>query len=172
MTQPTSQTADERDDAAWRYDGLRALYINCTLKRSPERSHTQGLIDRSRQIMERHGVAVSELRAVDHEIATGVWPDMTEHGWDRDAWPQLFPQVLAADILVLCGPIWLGDNSSVMKLVTERLYGCSHPATPSRRRPTPAGSGRPAPARPIWIPGRAGRRTTSPTATPPSPPGT
>jgi len=126
MTQPTSQTADERDDAAWRYDGLRALYINCTLKRSPERSHTQGLIDRSRQIMERHGVTVSELRAVDHDIATGVWPDMTEHGWDHDAWPQLFPQVLAADILVLCGPIWLGDNSSVMKLVTERLYGCSH----------------------------------------------
>ena len=48
--------------------------MNCTLKRSPERSHTQGLIDRSRSIMEQHGVAVDELRAVDHDIATGVWP--------------------------------------------------------------------------------------------------
>jgi uncharacterized protein YndB with AHSA1/START domain len=34
-------------------------------------------------------------------------------------------QVLAADILVLCGPIWLGDNSSVMKRVIERLCACS-----------------------------------------------
>src|SRR6185295_19537716 len=69
------------DAAAWRFDGLNALYINCTLKRSPEPSHTQGLIDRSRSIMERHGVAVQELRAVDHDIATGTWPDMTTHGW-------------------------------------------------------------------------------------------
>jgi hypothetical protein len=42
-------------DGDWRFDDLRALYINCTLKRSPDRSHTQGLIDRSRSIMERHG---------------------------------------------------------------------------------------------------------------------
>jgi hypothetical protein len=97
----------------WRFDDLRALYINCTLKRSPERSHTQGLIDRSRSIMEQHGVAVDELRAVDHDIATGVWPDMTEHGWLSDEWPAIYRRVLAADILVLCGPIWLGDNSSV-----------------------------------------------------------
>ena len=38
---------------AYRFDGLRAMFINCTLKRSPERSHTEGLIDRSRAIMER-----------------------------------------------------------------------------------------------------------------------
>jgi hypothetical protein len=48
----------DADAAAWRFDGLNALYINCTLKRSPERSHTQGLVDVSRSIMERHGVAV------------------------------------------------------------------------------------------------------------------
>jgi hypothetical protein len=50
MTDPIG-TNDE-----WRFDDLRALYINCTLKRSPEPSHTQGLIDVSRSIMERHGV--------------------------------------------------------------------------------------------------------------------
>ena len=70
-------------------------------------------------------MAVEELRAVDHDIATGVWPDMTEHGWPSDDWPAIYPQVLAADILVLCGPIWLGDNSSVTKRVIERLYACS-----------------------------------------------
>ena len=48
--------------------------MNCTLKRSPEPSHTQGPINRSRSIMERHGVAVSELWAVDHDLATGSGP--------------------------------------------------------------------------------------------------
>ena len=50
---------------------------------------------------------------------------MTEAGWDTDEWPELFPRVLAADILVLCGPIWLGDNSSQTKLMIERLYSNS-----------------------------------------------
>ncbi|KAB1144779.1 flavodoxin family protein [Streptomyces luteolifulvus] len=108
-----------------RYDDLRALVINCTLKRSPETSNTQGLIDRSTAILDAQGVHVDVVRAVDHDIATGVWPDMREHGWETDAWPDLYQQVMAADILVLAGPIWLGDNSSVMKQVIERLYACS-----------------------------------------------
>ncbi|MEV6108967.1 flavodoxin family protein [Streptomyces sp. NPDC051940] len=109
----------------WRYDDLRATYINCTLKRSPEVSNTEGLIERSRAVMEAHGVKTELIRAVDHDIATGVWPDMTEHGWQTDEWPALYEQVMASDILVLAGPIWLGDNSSVMKQVIERLYACS-----------------------------------------------
>jgi hypothetical protein len=55
----------------WRFDDLRAMFINCTLKRSPELSHTQGLIDLSTAIMARHDIAVTELRAVDHDIDTG-----------------------------------------------------------------------------------------------------
>lgn len=108
-----------------RFSGLRALFINATLKLSPEVSNTDGLIDRSAGIMRGHGVEVEVVRAIDHDIATGVWPDMTEHGWASDAWPALFEKVMAAQILVLCGPIWLGDNSSVMKRVVERLYACS-----------------------------------------------
>ncbi|MFB8076866.1 flavodoxin family protein [Streptomyces sp. NPDC056013] len=113
------------DSTSYRYDDLSALYVNCTLKRSPEVSNTEGLIERSRSVMEAQGVATSLVRAVDLDIATGVWPDMREHGWESDAWPALYEQVMAADILVLCGPIWLGDNSSVMKRVIERLYACS-----------------------------------------------
>ncbi|MFC0849864.1 flavodoxin family protein [Streptomyces noboritoensis] len=109
----------------YRYDDLRALYVNCTLKRSPEVSNTEGLIDRSRAVMEGNGVGTEVIRAVDHDIATGVWPDMTAHGWASDEWPALYEKVMAADILVLCGPIWLGDNSSVAKRVVERLYACS-----------------------------------------------
>lgn len=108
------------------YSDLRALFINCTLKKSPERSHTQGLMEISLEIMRRNGVAVDTIRAIDHDIATGIWPDMTEHGWDRDAWPALFERVLAADILVVGTPIWLGEKSSVCTRVIERLYGNSH----------------------------------------------
>jgi len=104
---------------------LKAMYINCTLKPSPEQSHTQGLADRSIAIMRDQGVEVEVLRAVDHDIATGVWPDMTEHGADTDEWPAIFERVLAADILVLCTSIWLGDKSSVCTRVVERLYSCS-----------------------------------------------
>ncbi|HEU0288714.1 MAG TPA: flavodoxin family protein [Nocardioidaceae bacterium] len=116
----TDASNDEYD-----FSDLSALYFNCTLKKSPELSHTQAVIDISANIMRKNGVAVEIIRAVDHDIATGVWPDMTEHGWDSDEWPELFPRVLAADILVVAGPIWLGDNSSVTKRIIERLYGHS-----------------------------------------------
>ena len=76
--------------------------------------------------MERNGVTVEQFRAVDEDIATGVWPDMTEHGWERDGWPAIFERVIAADILVLFTPIWLGEKSSVCTQVIERLYGNSH----------------------------------------------
>ncbi len=107
------------------FTGLRATYINCTLKRSPEISNTQGLVDASALIMRKHGVDVEVLRAVDHDIATGVYPDMTEYGWESDEWPQIYPRVLDSDILVIAGPIWLGDNSSVTKRIIERLYALS-----------------------------------------------
>lgn len=56
-------------ETTYRHDDLRALFVNCTLKRSPEVSNTEGPIDRSRAVMERQGVATSLLRAVDHDIA-------------------------------------------------------------------------------------------------------
>jgi multimeric flavodoxin WrbA len=107
------------------FSDLRATYLNCTLKRSPERSHTQGLVDLSAAIMRKHGVDVEVLRVVDHDVATGVYTDMTQHGWATDAWPAIHERVMASDVLVIAGPIWLGDNSSVTKRVIERLYGGS-----------------------------------------------
>jgi multimeric flavodoxin WrbA len=112
--------------STWDFSDLQALFVNCTLKRSPDVSHTQGLIDIACEIMGRQGVSVEVVRAVDHDIATGVWPDMTEHGWESDDWPAIFERVMATDILVLCSPIWLGQKSSVCTQVVERLYGNSH----------------------------------------------
>ncbi|MGI8522814.1 MAG: flavodoxin family protein [Nocardioides sp.] len=112
-------------EANYDFTGLRALFVNCTLKGSPEPSNTAGLVETSADIMRKHGVEVEVLRAVDHDLATGVYTDMTEHGWETDDWPAIHQRVMASDILVLAGPIWLGDNSSIMKRVIERLYGGS-----------------------------------------------
>src|SRR5579859_4052668 len=103
-------------DKNWDFTGLRALFFNGTLTKSPEPSHTELLINISTDIMQQHGVQTEVIRSIDHpDIATGVWPDMHEHGWDKDDWPELYKKVQAADILVLAGPIWLGDNSSQTK---------------------------------------------------------
>lgn len=107
------------------FSGLKAVFFNGTLKKSPETSHTEGLIKVSQAIMQKHGVKTEVIRPIDYDIATGVYPDMTEYGWDADEWPAIHKRVLAADIVVLCGPIWLGDNSSQTKKIIERLYANS-----------------------------------------------
>ena len=122
------------------YSDLKAFFINCTLKKSPEQSHTQGLMDISIEIMRRNGVEVDCIRAIDHEIATGVWPDMTEHGWDADEWPAIFEKVIDADILVIGMAIWLGEKTSVATQIIERLYGNSTCSTTPASTPTTAAS--------------------------------
>ena len=132
ITAPTEAAPQPVDDTeSPDFSDLRAMFINCTLKRSPEVSHTEGIVDASAAIMMRHGVQVEVLRAVDHDIATGVYIDMTEHGWASDTWPRILEQVLENDILVIAGPIWLGDNSSITKKVIERLYAGSSLANAS-----------------------------------------
>ena len=125
MTQLNAYQDELCEQSQWDFSSLKALFINCTLKKSPEQSHTQGLMDISMEIMRRQGVEVELIRPVDHDLAPGVWPDMTEHGATTDDWPKIFDQVMAADILVLGTPIWLGEKSSVCTRVIERLYGNS-----------------------------------------------
>ena len=112
-------------ESKWDFSDLKALFLNCTLKKSPEKSHTQGLIDISKAVMEANKVSVEELRPVDSNLAFGVYPDMKEHGWDKDEWPEIYKKVKAADILILTSPIWLGEKSSVCTQVIERLYASS-----------------------------------------------
>ncbi len=108
------------------FSGLSALFLNCTLKpSSAEPSNTQALMDNSVAIMSANGVAVDTIRLADHVIPPGVQPDMTEHGFDRDDWPEIQRQVFDADILVLGTPIWLGEKSSICTQAIERLYGYS-----------------------------------------------
>lgn len=109
----------------WDFSNLKALYFNCTLTKSPEPSHTDELIHISQSLMEKHGVQTDVIRAIDHDIATGIYPDMREHGWSADEWPEIYKKVKSADIVIIAGPIWLGDNSSVTKQIIERLYANS-----------------------------------------------
>ena len=107
------------------FNGLKAVFVNCTLKKSPSKSHTADLMGVSKGIMETEGVAVEMIRLVDHEVPAGVQPDMTEEGFDKDDWPEIYKKIIDADILVIGTPIWLGERSSVASRLIERLYAMS-----------------------------------------------
>ena len=107
------------------FSNLRAVYVNCTLKKSPAESHTASLMDVSKAIMNKEKVDIDEIRLIDHQVASGVYPDMTAHGWKADEWPSLSKRILEADILVVGTPIWLGEKSSEAQKLIERLYSLS-----------------------------------------------
>lgn len=107
------------------FSHLKAMFVNCTLKKSPELTHTKGLMDVSARIMEKEGVKTDMIRFVDHEVASGVYPDMTQLGWEKDEWPGLFKRIFDADILIVGTPIWLGEKSSEAQKLIERLYSMS-----------------------------------------------
>lgn len=107
------------------FNNLNAIYVNCTLKKSPDKSHTRDLMDVSIKIMESEGVNVETIRLADYHVPVGVQPDMTKEGEQRDEWPKLYEKIIAADILVIGTPIWLGERSSVASKLIERLYAMS-----------------------------------------------
>ncbi|HET8838412.1 MAG TPA: NAD(P)H-dependent oxidoreductase [Flavobacteriaceae bacterium] len=111
--------------AALKFSGLKACFVNCTLKRSPRISNTRGLMNVSANIMKKEGVDVEFIRLVDHEVPFGMQPDMTEDGWDRDEWPKLYERIIAADILIVGSPIWLGSRSAVASNLIDRMYAMS-----------------------------------------------
>lgn len=107
------------------FKNLKAIFVNCTLKKSPQKSHTDNLFQVSKSILQKEKVFVEEIRLVDYTIASGVYPDMKEHGWEKDEWPELFDKIFAADILIIGTPIWLGEKSSEAQKLIERLYAMS-----------------------------------------------
>ena len=98
---------------------IRAIALNCTLKDDPsEQSSTDAMIDVLRKAFATHDVEVTEtVRAATLDIKPGV----TSDEGDGDEWPALRAKILAHDILILGGPIWLGQLGSVAKRVLERM---------------------------------------------------
>jgi multimeric flavodoxin WrbA len=99
--------------------GLKALGVNCTLKKSPDTSHTEALMNRVLEILGEHCVETEILRPVDFNVKFGV----TSDEGDGDEWPQILDKIKAADILLIGMSIWFGVRSSVCQMVIERLDG-------------------------------------------------
>jgi multimeric flavodoxin WrbA len=108
-----------------RFDGLSAVLLNCSLVHEAKKSHTRRLLNRVRGIMETEGVDVELIHLLDHRIGFGMVPDTTTLGDERDDWPEIHAKIMAAEILVIGTPIWLGARSSVATLAIERLYASS-----------------------------------------------
>lgn len=96
---------------------IRALVLNCTLKPSPAPSSSEQLGREVLTELAAQGVDGDLVRVVDHDVRFGVSTD-EGHG---DGWPAIRAKLLAAQILVIATPIWLGQPSSVCKMVLERL---------------------------------------------------
>jgi multimeric flavodoxin WrbA len=107
------------------YADLRALFVNASLKKKPGESHTRLLLEASAAIMGKNGIAVEHLHLAAHDVAPGVYFDMTQHGWDKDEWPLLWKKFRAAEILIVGTPLWLGEESSICRTLIERLYAMS-----------------------------------------------
>lgn len=106
------------------FSDLSALFINCSIKKDKQQSHTQLLIDKVVGIMSKEGVKVNQIYALDHDIAFGMIKDGKEEGL-KDEWPEIQKQIMSADVLVIGTPIWLGVKSSVATMVIERMYAYS-----------------------------------------------
>lgn len=96
---------------------LTAIAFSCTLKRGRDPSSTDKLIGELFDALKLHGVTCTSIRAADYNILPGV----TSNEGEGDDWPALRAQLLAADILIIGTPIWLGQPSSVAKRVLERM---------------------------------------------------
>jgi multimeric flavodoxin WrbA len=96
---------------------MRALVLNCTLKRAPEPSNTDGLTQVVVEALGRAGVETTRLRLVDLDIRPGV----TSDEGDGDQWPVVHEQLLASEILVVATPTWVGRPSSVAQRMLERM---------------------------------------------------
>ncbi|MFD2673506.1 flavodoxin family protein [Marinicrinis sediminis] len=100
---------------------LKAVLLNCSLKKGNETSNTDALLQESVKIMQEKEVAITQIRVADYHIAYGISEDMG----DGDEWPRIFDHVKEADIVLIGTPLWIGEKSSLAALVMERLYGGS-----------------------------------------------
>ena len=96
---------------------MKAVFLSCTLKRSPEPSNSEQLAQVLRDFLEQEGVETETIRLVDLDIAPGV----TSDEGDGDEWPRVREALLAAEILVVVTPTWVGRPSSVAQRMIERM---------------------------------------------------
>ena len=96
---------------------MKALFLSCTLKPSPAKSNTEALCGVLVERFEAESVESEIVRLIDLDIKPGVKSDQGE----GDAWPKVREKIIAADILVMATPTWLGQHSSVCQRALERM---------------------------------------------------
>lgn len=98
---------------------VKALILNCSLKTSDEKSNTDALLQEFIDVFKQKQVETEIIRVMDYHIAFGVEANMG----DGDEWPLIADKIKDADILLVGTPIWIGEKSSVAKMVMERITG-------------------------------------------------
>lgn len=98
---------------------LKAVFLNCTLKKSPEVSNTEAFIRNAERIFHDLDVETEIVRVVDYNVNFGN----TSQEGDDDQWPLILEKVKQSDIMIIATPVWRGDRSAVAKIVAERFDG-------------------------------------------------
>ncbi|SDT45510.1 flavodoxin family protein [Jiangella sp. DSM 45060] len=96
---------------------MKAVVLNCTLKPSPQPSNTGALADVVAGFLGEDGVEVTAFRLADLKVPPGVQTDLG----DGDDWPRVHDAILAAEILVVASPTWVGRPSSLAQRAVERM---------------------------------------------------
>lgn len=113
---------------------LKALALNCTLKaNTTEESSTDAMIAVLAKAFNDRKVKLTETVRV---AALDIKPGVTSDEGDGDAWPELREKILDHDILILGGPIWMGQISSIAKRVLERMDAFLSEADEKGRMPS------------------------------------
>ncbi|HEX8019083.1 flavodoxin family protein [Mucilaginibacter sp.] len=87
---------------------MKAFFINCTLKRSPDFSNTGALAEKAAQQLRELGFETEIIRLNDYQVLTGNTSDEGE----RDEWPQILEKIKTCNIFIIATPIWMGHLAS------------------------------------------------------------
>ncbi|WP_413666711.1 flavodoxin family protein [Mucilaginibacter sp. Mucisp86] len=96
---------------------MKALFINCTLKRAPKFSNTEALAKKAAGQLREKGFETEIIRLNDYNVLTG---NSSDEG-DGDEWPALLEKIRDCSIFVIAAPIWMGHLASPAQKVIERL---------------------------------------------------
>ncbi len=110
---------------------MKALFLSCTLKEPPEPSNTEALCQVLIDQLTKEGVESELVRLSGLNIKPGVKSDQGE----GDEWPGIREKILAADILVMATPTWLGQHSSICQRALVSACGATKASPQSSSAP-------------------------------------
>jgi multimeric flavodoxin WrbA len=80
---------------------LKAVFLNCTLKKSPVVSNTEALIKKVVSEYKKLDVTSEVVRVVDYQIPFGV----SSNEGVGDEWPKILKKLQVSDIIIIAAPI-------------------------------------------------------------------